>query len=150
MCRWLLVDCCIVVQDVSHLHVQIQSQSCNFNNAYKPPTCSMETSQRGPLQAKTRLALQAKTVSGLFQIALKLLDCDFPDECVRGFATRVLEQLADERLEDILLQLTQVSASPALHGCSEGRGGKGGEGGAQAKLTSYHACMHACCTGAEV
>jgi hypothetical protein len=44
----------------------------------------------------------------LLQIALKLLDCDFPDESVRGFATQVLQEIPDERLEDILLQLTQV------------------------------------------
>ena len=42
------------------------------------------------------------------QIALKLLDCDFPDENIRGYATRVLRQLPDEKLEDFLLQLTQV------------------------------------------
>ena len=42
------------------------------------------------------------------QVALKLLDCDFPDEKVREFATRVLEELPDERLDDFLLQLTQV------------------------------------------
>ena len=42
------------------------------------------------------------------QTALKLLDCNFPDENVREFATRVLEELPDEQLEDFLLQLTQV------------------------------------------
>ena len=43
------------------------------------------------------------------QTALRLLDCDFPDEAIREFATRVLERVTDERLEDLLLQLTQVS-----------------------------------------
>ncbi len=49
------------------------------------------------------------------QIALKLLDCDFPDESVRGFATSVLDALPDERLEDVLLQLTQVSKDTQTH-----------------------------------
>ena len=46
------------------------------------------------------------------QTALRLLDCDFPDEAIREFAIRVLEnskRMTDERLEDLLLQLTQVS-----------------------------------------
>ena len=43
------------------------------------------------------------------QTALRLLDCDFPDEAIREFATRVLERVTDERLEDLLLHLTQVS-----------------------------------------
>jgi len=37
-----------------------------------------------------------------------LLDCDFPDENIRNYATKVLRKLPDERLEDFLLQLTQV------------------------------------------
>ena len=52
--------------------------------------------------------MHTHTHTHLLQIALKLLDCDFPDENVRAFATRVLEKLSDERLEDFLLQLTQV------------------------------------------
>ena len=45
----------------------------------------------------------------LSQTALRLLDCEFPDEPIREFATHVLERVTDERLEDLLLQLTQVS-----------------------------------------
>ena len=56
----------------------------------------------------TWICLPGDTVLFL-QIALKLLDCDFPDESVRGFATHVLQEIPDERLEDILLQLTQVT-----------------------------------------
>lgn len=44
----------------------------------------------------------------ILQVALKLLDCEFPDEKVRQFSTKVLEQMPDEKLEDFLLQLTQV------------------------------------------
>lgn len=40
-----------------------------------------------------------------------MLDCEFPDEKVRQFSTEVLEQLPDEKLEDFLLQLTQVQAT---------------------------------------
>ena len=43
------------------------------------------------------------------QVALRLLDSDFPDEHVRMFAVRALETLSDEQLEDYLLQLVQVS-----------------------------------------
>lgn len=42
------------------------------------------------------------------QVALRLLDSDFPDEHVRAFAVRALEDLPDEHLEDFLLQLVQV------------------------------------------
>ena len=42
------------------------------------------------------------------QVALRLLDSDFPDEHVRRFAVRALETLSDEQLEDYLLQLVQV------------------------------------------
>jgi phosphatidylinositol-4,5-bisphosphate 3-kinase len=42
------------------------------------------------------------------QTALKLLDGEFSDEKVRSFAVRVLETLPDDRLENFLLQLTQV------------------------------------------
>ena len=45
----------------------------------------------------------------LVQVALRMLDSDFPDEHVRGFAVRALETLSDEQLEDYLLQLVQVS-----------------------------------------
>lgn len=44
----------------------------------------------------------------LIQVALNLLDSDFPDEHVRSFAVKVLEHLPDEQLEDYLLQLVQV------------------------------------------
>ena len=43
------------------------------------------------------------------QVALRLLDGDFPSEHVRMFAVRALETLSDEQLEDYLLQLVQVS-----------------------------------------
>ena len=42
------------------------------------------------------------------QVALRLLDSDFPDVHVRSFAVRALETLSDEQLEDYLLQLVQV------------------------------------------
>ena len=42
------------------------------------------------------------------QVAIRLLDSDFPDECVRNFAVRALEGLPDEQLEDFLIQLVQV------------------------------------------
>lgn len=42
------------------------------------------------------------------QVALRLLDSDFPDEHVRTFAVRALAHLPDEQLEDYLLQLVQV------------------------------------------
>lgn len=44
----------------------------------------------------------------LTQVALNLLDSDFPDEHVRSFAVKALEHLPDEQLEDYLLQLVQV------------------------------------------
>lgn len=44
----------------------------------------------------------------LLQVALRLLDSDYPDEVVRSFATAMLESLTDEDLQDYLLQLTQV------------------------------------------
>ena len=43
-----------------------------------------------------------------WQVALRLLDSDFPDEIVRSFATTILEPLGDDSLQDYLLQLTQV------------------------------------------
>ena len=43
------------------------------------------------------------------QVSLRLLDSDFPDEHVRAFAVRTLEDLPDEQLEDFLLQLVQVA-----------------------------------------
>ena len=42
------------------------------------------------------------------QVAIRLLDSDFPDEHVRTFAVQALAQLPDEQLEDYLLQLVQV------------------------------------------
>ncbi len=53
-------------------------------------------------------------VHPLPQIALKLLDCEFPDDNIRDYAIKVLRQLPDEKLEDFLLQLTQVSTARAL------------------------------------
>ena len=47
-------------------------------------------------------------VTALDQVALKLLDSEFPDEKVRAFATSILEEMYDEELEDFLIQLTQV------------------------------------------
>ena len=46
------------------------------------------------------------------QTALKMLDSNFPDEHVRKFAVNAVHELADDELEDILLQLTQVWAGP--------------------------------------
>ena len=46
-----------------------------------------------------------------FQTALKMLDSNFPDEHVRKFAVSALHELADDELEDILLQLTQVGGA---------------------------------------
>ena len=70
-----------------------------------------------PMEVSSVVSMETMT-SGVFvvlgQIALKLLDCDFPDESVRCFATSVLEDTPDERLEDILLQLTQVCATPTI------------------------------------
>ena len=37
-----------------------------------------------------------------------MLDGNFPDEHVRKFAVNALHELADDDLEDLLLQLTQV------------------------------------------
>jgi hypothetical protein len=42
------------------------------------------------------------------ETALKMLDSNFPDEHVRKFAVSALHELADDELEDILLQLTQA------------------------------------------
>ena len=42
------------------------------------------------------------------QVALRLLDSDFPNQHVRTFAVSILEKLSDECLEDFLLQLVQV------------------------------------------
>lgn len=47
-------------------------------------------------------------ISLCMQVALRLLDSDFPDVHVRSFAVRALETLSDEQLEDYLLQLVQV------------------------------------------
>lgn len=51
------------------------------------------------------------------ELALELLDCNFPDPMVREFALRCLVQgLTDDKLSQYLLQLVQVpsaSASPA-------------------------------------
>lgn len=48
------------------------------------------------------------------QVALNLLDSDFPDENIRAFAVEVLEmKLLDEDLEDYILQLTQVHNNDA-------------------------------------
>ena len=48
-----------------------------------------------------------------------MLDSHFPDEHVRRFAVSALHEMADDELEDILLQLTQVhrgwSLFPRLH-----------------------------------
>ena len=49
------------------------------------------------------------------QVALRLLDSDFPDEHVRAFAVRALETLSDEQLEDYLLQLVQVNLDLSLY-----------------------------------
>ena len=55
------------------------------------------------------------------QTALKMLDCNFPDEHVRRFAVTALDEMPDEQLEDILLQLTQVREAgggrPGGRGC---------------------------------
>ena len=53
----------------------------------------------------------------LLQTALKMLDSNFPDEHVRKFAVNALDELADDELEDILLQLTQVGGA-CYHGSS--------------------------------
>ena len=48
----------------------------------------------------------------ILQVALKLLDSEFPNFKVRKFPPppppKVLEQILNEKLEDFLLQLTQV------------------------------------------
>ena len=46
-----------------------------------------------------------------------MLDSNFPDEHVRKFAVNALDELADDELEDILLQLTQVGGA-CYHGSS--------------------------------
>ena len=56
------------------------------------------------------------------QTALRLLDCDFPDENVRAYATKVLERVPDEQLEDFMVQLTQVCDLAMGGGRGEGRG----------------------------
>ena len=47
-------------------------------------------------------------------MALRLLDAEFPDENVRTFAVKILENLPDDQLEGFLLQLTQVSVKNNL------------------------------------
>lgn len=49
------------------------------------------------------------------EVVIKLLDSDFPDEKVRAFAIKVLEQLPADQLEDLLLQLTQALKFERTH-----------------------------------
>ena len=57
------------------------------------------------------------------ELALELLDCNFPDPMVREFALRCLVQgLTDDKLSQYLLQLVQVGLHPPS---AAGRGGSG-------------------------
>lgn len=50
------------------------------------------------------------------ELALELLDCNFPDPMVREFALRCLVQgLTDDKLSQYLLQLVQVRLHPQTH-----------------------------------
>lgn len=55
------------------------------------------------------------------ELALELLDCNFPDPMVREFALRCLVQgLTDDKLSQYLLQLVQVGLRPQRpHGHSQ-------------------------------
>lgn len=56
------------------------------------------------------------------ELALELLDCNFPDPMVREFALRCLVQgLTDDKLSQYLLQLVQVRPHPRAHGPSRPR-----------------------------
>ena len=50
------------------------------------------------------------TIVSIFQVAMELLDCTYPDPKVRAFAVKCLEDnLDNNRLDLYLLQLVQVS-----------------------------------------
>jgi hypothetical protein len=86
-----------------------ESRSIPFHVSYFPCMCRM-------------YACSVESMPFSPQVALRLLDSDFPDETVRSFATDMLSSLSDDGLSDYLLQLTQVGDSP-MRGFKRGNEG---------------------------